>query len=667
MESTRQALRASRQMERIQPDPAAIGTWVLGFALILYLSLQGGGYDPIVRGEVGVAVWWLALCAVASGALPLPLRNRAAIVLTMLLGAFAVWTALSLGWTASSERTATELARVATYLGFLVLALAVVAHGERSRSLLNGVTCAIGVVIALAVLSRLHPSWFPENTIGAVLPGIEIERRLAYPLNYSSAIGVAAAIALPLLLGATAWARTIVGQALAAAAVPLAGFAFVLASSGTGTAALIAALAVFVALCPDRLPKLITIVLGVAGTAILAAGLSDRPALDRGLPTPEAMSQGDELLAIAIVVCLGVALVQTAIGIAVRHGARPRLLRISPRVATIATAVAIVVAIPLGIGLGVPGEVSDGWENFKSQEGAAQGDRGGSLVDTSSSGRYQLWQSAAETGELDSFKGVGAGTFEFFWAQDPENFGFVRDAHSLYLENLAELGIVGFLLIVGLVGATLIVGLVRSRGAALLARTRIAAATAAAAAFAVGAALDWIWEIAALPAVFLLLVAVIATDRDRDPAEGYVIRRGERTRRNSRTVGAAPRIALAGLAAAALVAIVLPLRSAVEIRDSQAGAAGGDLASALSSADGAIDAAPYASAAHLQRALVLELQGELELAVSAARMATEKEPVNWRNWTVLSRLEALSGNGEASVAAYRRARTLSPRTFGAGA
>lgn len=654
--------------DRARLDPAAAGTWILGFALVLYLALQGGGYDSIVRGEVGVAVWWLVLCGVASGALPLPIRNRAAVAMVALLAGFVIWTGLSLGWTASSERTANELARVATYLGFLVLALSVVADGERARSLLNGVTCAIGAVIALAVLSRLHPSWFPENSIGAVLPGIEIERRLAYPLNYSSAIGVAAAIAVPLLLGATAWARTIAGQALAAAAVPIAGFAFVLASSGTGTAALIVALAVFVALSPDRLPKLITLALGTAGAVILSAGLSDRPGLDRGLPTPEAMAQGDELLAVAIVVCLGVALAQTALGLAVRFGERARPFRISPRNAGLATGLAIVVAVPVAIVLGVPGEVSDGWENFKTQEGAAQDDRGGSLVDTSSSGRYQFWQSAAETSELDSLKGVGAGTFEFFWAQDPENFGFVRDAHSLYMENLAELGIVGFLLIVGLVGAALIVGAVRSIGAAPPARTRIAAATAATAAFAAGAALDWIWEIAALPAIFLLLLSVMATDRERDPADGYLARRSEgRTRRSPQRSGIAPRIAVVAVAVGAVVAIVVPLRSALDVRDSQVAAATGDLPAALSDAEQAVDAQPGASAPRIQLASVLELQGEIGLAVEAARTATEKEPVNWRNWTVLSRLEALSGNAEASVAAYRRARDLSPRTFGAGA
>ena len=59
---------------------------------------------------------------------------------------------------------------------------------------------------------------------------------------------------------------------------------------------------------------------------------------------------------------------------------------------------------------------------------------------------------------------------------------------------------------------------------------------------------------------------------------------------------------------------------------------------------------------------MLELQGDLTGAVEAARAATEAEPTNWRTWFVLSRVEAKAGNTEASVEAYREARSLNPRS-----
>ena len=80
-----------------------------------------------------------------------------------------------------------ELARVVTYLGLFALALVAVAAG-RWRELLAGVTAGIGVIVVLAALSRMLPSSFPEPTVGDVNPDLELERRLAYPLGYSTAL-----------------------------------------------------------------------------------------------------------------------------------------------------------------------------------------------------------------------------------------------------------------------------------------------------------------------------------------------------------------------------------------------------------------------------------------------------------------------------------------------
>ena len=55
-----------------------------------------------------------------------------------------------------------ELGRVATYLGVLVLAIALQGRAA-ARHTINGLACAIGLVTLLAVLSRLHPQWFPAN------------------------------------------------------------------------------------------------------------------------------------------------------------------------------------------------------------------------------------------------------------------------------------------------------------------------------------------------------------------------------------------------------------------------------------------------------------------------------------------------------------------------
>src|SRR5207237_201528 len=148
--------------------------------------------------------------------------------------------------------------------------LAVQGNG-RWRYLLHGVTAGVGVVCLIAVLSRVEPTWFPHQNAGQYVSGIHIASRLAYPLNYSSGLGAFAAIGLPLLLAATASARTLVAQALAAAALPVVALTLWLTTSSLSLPAAVIALLAFFVLAPDRLPKLATLAVAAAGSAILFA------------------------------------------------------------------------------------------------------------------------------------------------------------------------------------------------------------------------------------------------------------------------------------------------------------------------------------------------------------------------------------------------------------
>ncbi len=94
--------------------------YALPFLLVFYLAMKGGGYDSIVRGEVGVAVWWVVLIGAAVGALPAARITAAGWVMFGLLAAFAVWTTLGISWSDSAERSAAEAGRVAAYLGVFV-------------------------------------------------------------------------------------------------------------------------------------------------------------------------------------------------------------------------------------------------------------------------------------------------------------------------------------------------------------------------------------------------------------------------------------------------------------------------------------------------------------------------------------------------------------------
>ena len=118
-----------------------------------------------------------------------------------------------------------------------------------------------------------------------------------------------------------------------------------------------------------------------------------------------------------------------------------------------------------------------------------------------------------------------------------------------------------------------------------------------------------------------------------------------------------------GLAAlAAIVAIAIPPTSAALLRESEDDFRGGDLDGALQAARSAQNVQSGSAAPRLQEALVLEARGELALATAAAEAAVEREPDNWRNWLVFSRIDAESGRAAASAREYARARSLNPES-----
>jgi hypothetical protein len=263
--------------------------------------------------------------------------------------------------------------------------------------------------------------------------------------------------------------------------------------------------------------------------------------------------------------------------------------------------------------------------------------------------------------ESEPVLGIGPGTYEFWWAEngDPDAAIFVVNAHSLYLEILAELGPLGFLLICAFVIVALAVAALRAWRSTLGDRPELAAVAAACFVFAAAAAVDWVWQLAAVAAAFMFLVAVAVTrpapTRERTP-DGEVDDDGWR-----RFVPAA---LTAVLSLVALTAIVIPLASSSAVEESRQEVADGDLDSALDSAHEAVAIEPYAATPLIQEATTLELLGRLDEAVPLAREATTKEPTNWRTWLVLSRLEVENDNPAAAVEAYREAQSLFPRGLG---
>ncbi|HXD58142.1 MAG TPA: hypothetical protein VN606_09490, partial [Thermoleophilaceae bacterium] len=256
-----------------------------------------------------------------------------------------------------------------------------------------------------------------------------------------------------------------------------------------------------------------------------------------------------------------------------------------------------------------------------------------------------IWRSAWDAFKDEPIKGLGSGTFEFWWDQQG-GAEFIRDAHNLYLEQFGEQGLFGGVLILVMVGGLIFGG--------LRARRRLegddvglqAGLLAAFGVFLFAAGVDWIWESTAVGMLGVIAGAVaaasMASPRMRAP----------------RALLRMPVVAI-GIVAALLQ---LPsLASTVATRHSQTDFTKNRTEAALAEANDAIQAEPWAASPYVQRALVEESMDQLTAARNDLLRAQRKEPLNWRQPLLLARIDAERGDADQALADYKRAKQLRPK------
>lgn len=636
--------RLSARPSSASPAADRASAWLLGFAPTTYLALSGGGYDIVARSEIAVVLWWLLLLGAVVGLLPRRRIGSAGWVALLLLAAFLAWSWLALGWTESREQTLVEIGRLAAYLGVLALGLAT--RTRRSAiALLAGLASAIGLVSLLADLSRLIPSLFPADTAASFYA----TSRLAYPFDYSDAVGEFAALGLPLLLLVATEARTLAARALAAAGLPAVVLCLALTVSRGGIFAAAVGVAAFFVLMPDRIPRLATGLAAAVAGALMMLELLSLPGVRDALVRPAPAGQRGSMLLVLVLACLGLAAFQVAFTALRRRRARPRWLAVSRRMAASIGAGLAVLVVAVVVVAFASGAVGHLWREFKEPNPPVAGNQYFRLLSVAGSHRYQYWQAASAAFHTSPWKGIGPGTFQYWWATHDSLHEFVRNAHSLWVETLAELGIVGLALIGGLFAFALVAGTRRALRSAEWERAAVATAVAAIAAFCAAAAFDWVWQIGVIPLVAMLLLAVALGGQ-------WQGRRRRSSRRRRQAVG----VALVAGAVVCLWRIALPLATTLEVRSSQAAAARGDFTPALADAATARGVEPDAASPWLQQALVLEQLGDIRGARSAIAQAERLEPVNWQIWLVASRLATEADRPRLALALYRRAKALNP-------
>jgi len=615
--------------------------------LIVGLALAGGGFDVSARHIAGLGVWLLVVGLLALGTATRAAFARPFYWASGLLCGLALLSALSSLWSGSMELSVIEADRVLAYLGFFLAAFLIAQTDERRQRFAEGIAIAVTLVAFLGLASRLLPEILSVgNSLGA-------GARLRYPLGYWNANGATFGIAVALLLWASRRSSWAALRWAAVGAMPAVLLALYFTYSRGGLLALLIAAGCLLALSRDRLWLLATLAIGAVGALPAVLAVQARRSLADSIANQAAVDQG---LTVLLILLAGTALALALFaglralerreggltGHAVRLSQNPVLLK---RLAIAAALIAIGVAIAFG---------GRAWHQFSSSDLQFPNQPEKHFGQVNGAGRHDFYRVAVDSFGEKPLLGHGAGTYEFSWERLRSIDIPVHNAHSLYLEAFSELGLVGGLTMLGLFGALLWTGFGAWRAASGGQRELCAALLAAMAAFAVGAAFDWFWEIAALGAVFFLAAGVLVAVRCTQLSAGAKARR----KRDERRYG----LAVSGLILAWIAAIGLvgPLLVQHELKSSQHAAADGDLAGAVSHAGTARSIEPWAASPYVQLGLLAQLQGEYPVASERLTQAIEREDRNWQLYYLRSKVEHEAGEPAQAQADLARAHELNP-------
>jgi O-antigen ligase len=576
--------------------------------LVLFLSFNSGGYFPDTTAFATlVLLAILALRAVLASE-PFAGFGRPLAVATCGLALLTAWALASSAWSDAPARSLLDANRDLLYLLTLVVCGSMPRTAARLAWMLRGIAVAMVAVSVAALLSRVLPDVFHTA------PNI-VANRLSHPLTYWNSLGLFCSVTAVLCL----WLTTSISEhpvvrALAAAALPPVCTAAFFTFSRGGIAAGFVGICAFVILAvPRGLPSALLSAVPLSIVAVKVAYDSDLLASAR--PTADAAAQQGHHVALVVALCsagaLAARLLLTRLDDRVAVLELPAGSRRS-RITVVGSLTAVLLLIPV-VALDVPGRVHDQYEKFvHTAKVDDSGDFRDRLTDPGNNGRVDFWRVSLRTFGDSPIHGSGADTFGLTWLRErplPLRYTNPRDAHSLYLETMSELGIAGFVFLLAALAAI---------GFALLPlpprgdRRLYASLSAAGLAWAFHAGIDWDWE---LPAATIWLFGVGAFALARE-APG-------RSPSSNLRVGV-------GLAAVfAAIGPALLLVSQQRYDDAASAFRRGDCDKAMTSARSSITVLSDRPDPYEVIALCEAKRGLYPQAAESIQLAIDRDPHNW--------------------------------------
>jgi len=618
----------ARRLPRVVAFDAAVAAAGSGL-LIGGVAAASGGYFATSWGWTAVALFWAL-------ALALLLRNTVEIgvaegVFFGALVVFAGWIWLGTTWSESAPRSFLEGERTLVYVAAAAVALLLI-HRRTVPQLLGGVLFAIVVISGYGLATRLFP-----NRIGIFDPVAGY--RLDGPIGYWNALGIFAVMGVLLALGFAGRGRSAITRGFGASALAILLPTIYFTYSRASWIALAIGLVALVAFERRRLQLVTAFALAAVAPAVAVLIASRSSALTHETASIAAATHDGKRFAVAVLAAAVVSwLLAAGLARAERSVTPPQWLHLSYAALLVALLVAGLLVALARYG-SPPTMARKAYDSFVSNPGHGSRDTNlnNRLFSFYGNGRPQLWKVAWSDYKRHPWLGSGPGTYEQQWDRHRSLSLNVRDAHNLYLEQLAEVGPFGLALL-AIALATPLALAVRARGAPLA-----GAALAAYVAFLVHAAVDWDWEVTAVPLVALLCgIALLASRRpEREPR-----------------ALALPSRLTALIATSALVALAfVGLVGNLALASSRHAAGRGDWQKSAAEARRAASWAPWSSDARDLLGQAQLQQGHIAAAAASFRQALGKDPQEWQLW--LDLYSATSGR-EAQHA-FRRTYELNPR------
>jgi O-antigen ligase len=604
---------------------------------MLYLGFNAGGYFADTTGWAAAAIAVFLAARFAASGRVLATPSRSLVVTAGLLALFGLWTVLSGSWSGNHGRALLEFDRTLLYLLVLIAFGSIEQPREALRFLPLGFAFAAVVLCGAGLATKTLPDAWPF-----ALP--EPSSRLGFPVTYSNGLGILAALGIVVSLHIASWERErLITRMLGAAAIPLLAATLVLTFSRGAILAGVLGVAVYCAFGRPR-GLLTGLVASAPAVAVVALAAYNAELLATREPnTAASIAQGHGLARTVGLAMLGAAVLSALLQRLERRWAEVRLPK-PPRSALVAAAVVGVVAVGVAVGLAGARVVDDLNEDVV-QVGSSEHEPAGAtrdrLSDIGGQTRVQYWKVLLNAFADEPIIGTGVGTFAQRWDEHRPFAENVTEGHSIYLETLGELGIVGAGLIIAVLAMLVAPFVIQRRDQRPLQAVGLAAAIA----WLVHAGIDWDWE---LPTLTVWLFAFGACALAASPVRLSWPQRPSMPARIA-------------LAAVCLLLAVTPVTIAISQSDLDGSVVAlerGDCTEATRLATDSSSALSSRSEPYEILAYCALRSGNGQGAISLMNSAIDRDPDDWRLYYGLAVVRGAAGEDPRPAAA--RALRLNP-------